>query len=164
MTFVRTAAALAALVAASAAQAFSLPTAAGEGALGTNPSTSISANISPVDSVASYSFSLLSTTPSVFSLALTFGGFGTLDLSSVSLAKAGGATTSFAPTSITGGFSGLSAGSYTLTYNFTSSSAGLFVGSVATSTSPVPEADASLLALAGLGVVGGMALRRRKQA
>jgi len=62
-------------------------------------------------------------------------------------------------------FSGLSAGAYTLSFNNTVSGFGGLVGkaTAVANVSPVPEAETYALALAGLGVVGLVAARRRKQ-
>ena len=62
-------------------------------------------------------------------------------------------------------FSGLTAGNYTLTFDNTVRGFGGLVGkasTVVTAVTPVPEAETYALALAGLGVVGLVAARRRK--
>jgi len=69
-----------------------------------------------------------------------------------------------APTTGSVTFFGLTAGDYTIAYDLTSSTSGLLTGTVSTSmnVTPVPEAETYALALAGLGVVGLVAARRRK--
>jgi PEP-CTERM motif len=59
-------------------------------------------------------------------------------------------------------FGGLSAGAYTLSFAYSSTGFGGFSGTI--NTTPVPEPETYGLALAGLGVVGFLAARRRKAA
>ncbi|MEK8085867.1 FxDxF family PEP-CTERM protein [Aquabacterium sp. A3] len=106
-----------------------------------------------------YTFSLLSGTGIVGEL---FGG-GDITMTSIMLTGGASNISVFAPLPDSGMFSfgNLGAGDYTLTFTAASSSPfsfGGFTGSV----TAVPEAETYALALAGLGVVGLVAARRKK--
>ena len=87
---------------------------------------------------------------------------GGTTITSISVLKDGAPLSSavFAPNPNSGSFSflGLGTGSFTLSISGSAAPYSVFVGSV----TAVPEAETYALALAGLGVVGLVAARRRK--
>lgn len=93
-----------------------------------------------------------------FGYDLTSVTFGSSTLPVISINLGAGMTTEFVNL-----FSGpLAAGTYSFTVKGTPKMAGgSFTGNI--SVTPVPEAESIALALAGLGVVGAVAARRRKQ-
>ncbi|MEY4767357.1 MAG: hypothetical protein RI907_4030 [Pseudomonadota bacterium] len=98
-----------------------------------------------------------------YDLGLSFYSiFGPVTVSSIVLAGPSGS--SVVPAAGTASFTGLKAGSYDLTFNFAPGSTGFFTGTASLVATPVPEAETTALALAGLGVVGLLSARRRKQA
>jgi hypothetical protein len=149
---------LAAALAFSAAHA-SVPMASGPGAIDlSDGSESFSAfsNTGP----ATYTFSL--GTGFTYDLGLSFFSlFGPVSVSSIALS--GPTASTLSPSAGTASFTGLAAGSYSLTFNFAPST-GLFAGTANVTATPVPEAEATILALAGMGVAGLMAARRRRAA
>ena len=121
----------------------------------------------PGDRLFSHDFSFtLGSEASVLGSVSNF--FGDTSFSSVTVTSSGGATWSKSLTDINDlsfSFANLAAGSYTLTVD------GVFPlgfhaysGSVYASTTPVPEPASMVMALAGLGIVAGLARRRRPQA
>lgn len=111
---------------------------------------------------------------STFSLDLTMFGVGS-DTFSYTLSKIGGASTSPAPFSFVNAvgskhkqYIGLSAGMYSFSYNvdmLDGSSAGLTLKSSIAPMAPVPEPETYAMLLAGLGLMGAIAKRRKdKQA
>ncbi len=157
MFFQRAALGIAAALAFSAAHA-AVPLASGPGAIDlSDGSESIFA--------AAY-------TPAAYSFALGAGNTYQLDLSFFSvlgpvnvnsIVLSGPTPSSVMPPAGTVSFMGLSAGNYNLTFNF-GPSTGLLAGSIGVTAPPVPEAEATILALAGMGVAGLMAARRRRAA
>jgi len=127
--------------------------------LGTDPDAALVAGgVLYGTSSSTYSFSL-STLSNLSGLLYSFGN---ITMSSIVVSS----TTSSFTTTISGAaadsgsflFSGLTAGSYTLTFN-SYGTLGAYVGKVTAST--VPEPDTYALVLAGLGAVGLMARRRQ---
>jgi PEP-CTERM motif len=102
---------------------------------------------------ATYNFNL----SNVGTLTGALFGIGNISIDSILLGATPVALTSGGTFSV----SGLAAGSHALTFNYSSTSIGGFVGSV--TATPVPEAGSLLMALGGAGVVA-FAARRRKQA
>ncbi len=108
--------------------------------------------------------------PATYTFGLGAGNIYQLDLSFYSLlgpvivnsiVLSGPTSGTLTPAAGTASFTGLSAGSYSLTFNFGAGSTGLLSGSASVTATPVPEADTYALALAGLGVVGLLGVRRR---
>ena len=128
--------------------------------LGTDPDTVIGGvALSGPGLTTDFTFSL-STLSNVF--GDIFSLTGPVTINSISLS--GGSLLSPATTSLTGSsylFENIAAGSYTMSVSASSPFSGsIYVGTV--KVSPVPEAETYALALAGLGVVGLVAARRRK--
>ncbi len=157
MFFQRAALGIAAALAFSAAHA-AVPLASGPGAIDlSDGSESIyAATYAP----AAYSFALGA--GNTYQLDLSFFSlFGPVNISSIALS--GPTASSLSPSAGTASFTGLAAGNYSLTFNFAPSS-GLLAGNINVTATPVPEAEATILALAGMGVAGLMAARRRRAA
>jgi hypothetical protein len=150
MFFQRAALGIAAALAFSAAHA-AVPLASGPGAIDLSDGS---------ESIFAYSFALGA--GNTYQLDLSFFSlFGPVNISSIALS--GPTASSLSPSAGTASFTGLAAGNYSLTFNFAPSS-GLLAGNINVTATPVPEAEATILALAGMGVAGLMAARRRRAA
>lgn len=143
--------------------------AVGPGPLGAIDNTPISiSNIVPMGIFQDvYSFSLAD--PGMLSgnvVAVNFGGYNILGLT-VTLQNASFAVVGTDASPDTGfTFSGLAAGSYALNVlgYATGSTGGFYAGGFIAETAPVPEPETYALMLAGLGLVGFVASRRRPRA
>lgn len=150
--------------------AISVPAfAVGPGPLGTIDNTPISmSNIVPMGIFQDvYSFTLAN--PGDLSgnvVAINFDGYNILGLT-VTLQDSTFALIGTDATPATGfTFSNLAAGTYALNVlGFaTGNAGGFYAGGMIATTAPVPEPETYALLLAGLGVVGFMAARRKAQA
>jgi hypothetical protein len=157
MTFTKALIGLAAAVALSGANAAAVVAAPG-GTLGANPVNSYFYGISG-GFTNTYSFSL-SGSPS-FNLSTSFAAlFSPAYVSSITVAGGSFTQTVTNPTTDFAAFTGLTSGSYTISFATTTAGFGNLVGNV--TATPVPEAQTIALALAGVGVVS-MLRRRRAQ-
>ena len=160
--------AAAAVLVASAGAAFAAPQAVNPGgSLGTNPDGVSFVGLA--NGVSTYSFDLVDMAPagfvSTFDLSADFWSvFAPATINGITVTGGSFSDTVTATSSGTALFSGLSAGSYTISFDSTGSFGSFITGSVTATaiTTPVPEAGSMALALAGLGVVGLVASRRRK--
>lgn len=155
----------AAVLAATSVSAFAV----GPGPLGTIDNTPIAiSNIVPAGIFQDvYSFSLAD--PGSLSGSITAVNFGTYNIAglTVTLQDSSFAVIGSDSSPDTGfTFSGLASGNYALSVlgYATGSSGGFYAGGFIAETAPVPEPETYALLLAGLGVVGFMASRRKAQA
>ncbi|MFN3915242.1 MAG: FxDxF family PEP-CTERM protein [Aquabacterium sp.] len=125
--------------------------------LGTDPDTVIGGvALSGPGLTTDFTFSL-STLSNVF--GDIFSLTGPVTINSISLTGPSLATTTLVGSGYS--FENIAAGNYTMSVSASSPFSGsIYVGTV--KVSPVPEAETYALALAGLGVVGLVAARRRK--
>jgi hypothetical protein len=158
MTFTKALIGLAAAVAFTGANAAAVVAAPG-GSLGTNPVNSYFYGISG-GFTNSYSFSLTSASPS-YTLSTSFAAlFSPAYVSSITVTGGSFSQSVSNPTTDFASFTGLTAGTYTISFATTTAGFGNLVGNV--TATPVPEAQTVALALAGVGVVS-MLRRRRAQ-
>jgi hypothetical protein len=159
MTFTKALIGLAAGVAITGAQAAAVTTLPG-GYLGDNPASVFFYGDRDINT---YSFKLLGS-PS-FKLSTSFAAlYDTVDVSSITVTSIGGpafSQTVSNPVTDTVNFTGLSAGSYTISFATQVAGSGRLIGAVKSSSfaMPIPESQTVILALAGVGLVS--LLRRR---
>ena len=141
--------------------------AAGPGPLGSIDNTPISFSNIVAPGIFQDVFSFTLADPGSLSgnvVAVNFGPYNILGLT-VTLQDASFAVIGADSTPSTGfSFSGLSAGSYALNVlGFaTGETGGFYAGGFVAETAPIPEPETYALMLAGLGVVGFMAARRKQ--
>lgn len=130
--------------------------------LGTDPSAAIVAGSVLYSGTKSFTFSL-SQDSDVFGNLAYLPDFQSLDFSSIQLVSGSNSWLAANPSSGSFSFNGLQAGSYTLNISAVSPGFGVYAGSLS-AVAAVPESESLALALAGLGVVGFIAAKRRKVA
>lgn len=94
-------------------------------------------------------------TGSLFNLLPTFPA----TMTAITLTGTSYSASAASPNSGSFSFSGITAGNYTLSFSYATQGMGGFSGVI--NTTPVPEPESVALALAGVGVVGLLARRRR---
>ncbi|MEK8085838.1 PEP-CTERM sorting domain-containing protein [Aquabacterium sp. A3] len=159
--------AAAAVLVASAGAAFAAPQAVNPGgSLGTNPDGVSFVGLA--NGVSTFYFDLVEVaTPGFttsFDLSADFWSvFAPATINGITV-TGGSFSDTVVPASGSALFTGLSAGSYSISFDSTGSFGSFVTGTVTATaiTTPVPEAGSMALALAGLGVVGLVASRRRK--
>lgn len=129
--------------------------------LGTDPDAAILAGTVLYSGTKSFTFTL-SEVSDVFGSLSYLPDFQTLDFSSIQLVSGSNSWFAANPSSGSFSFSGLQVGSYTLNISAISPGVGVYVGTLSSVPAAVPEAESMALALAGLGVVGFVATKRRK--
>lgn len=155
----------AAALAAASVSAFAV----GPGPLGTIDNTPIAISNLPLSGIFQDVYSFTLADPGALSgnaVAINFGGYNILGLT-VTLQDASFAVVGSDASPADGfTFSGLAAGSYALNVlgYAEGASGGFYAGGVIAETAPVPEPETYALMLAGLGLVGFVASRRKLRA
>ena len=155
----------AAALAAASVSAFAV----GPGPLGTIDNTPIAISNLPLSGIFQDVYSFTLADPGALSgnaVAINFGGYNILGLT-VTLQDASFAVVGSDASPADGfTFSGLAAGSYALNVlgYATGASGGFYAGGFIAETAPVPEPETYALMLAGLGLVGFVASRRKLRA
>lgn len=129
--------------------------------LGTDPTAATIAGPVLFSGTKSFTFELTQVSD-VFGTLSYLPEFQAVDITSIQLVSDSGSWTFGTPNSGSFSFTGLLAGDYTLNISASSSGFGVYAGSLSAVAAPVPEAESLALALAGLGVVGFIAAKRRK--
>jgi len=131
--------------------------------LGTDPNAAVMAGTVLYSGTKSFTFTL-SQVSDVFGSLAYLPDFQSLDFSSIQLVSGSNSWLAANPSSGAFSFSGLQVGSYTLNISAISPGVGVYAGSITAVPAAVPEVESLALTLAGLGVVGFVATKRRKVA
>lgn len=129
--------------------------------LGNDPSAATIAGTVLLNASKSFTF-VLTESADVFGSLGYLPEFQAVSFSSIELVSGTSSWLAANPSSGSFSFAGLQAGSYTLNISAVSPGFGVYAGSLSAVAVPVPEAESMALALAGLGVVGFIAAKRRK--
>lgn len=131
--------------------------------LGTDPNAAVLAGSVLYSGTKSFTFTL-SQVSDVFGSLAYLPDFQSLDFSSIQLVSDSNSWLASNPSSGVFSFSGLQVGNYTLNISAISPGIGVYAGSITAVPAAVPEVESMALTLAGLGVVGFVAAKRRKVA